>query len=128
MVISKWCVDGAHDWCANRSHEECNCECQCHAAKREERQRKQDEEHANIKREAFAEAAAWAVEQRQKWQGSPFRETDIAHQAKYDAYDHMADVFKARAKGAGEDQFLGHSPPSALEVAAQEIEARAKGE
>jgi hypothetical protein len=29
-MLSKLCSENRHEWCANRSYEECNCACDCH--------------------------------------------------------------------------------------------------
>jgi hypothetical protein len=29
-MLSKLCSENQHEWCANRSYEECNCACDCH--------------------------------------------------------------------------------------------------
>jgi hypothetical protein len=29
-VVSEFCRKGMHDWCANRTPEECRCSCECH--------------------------------------------------------------------------------------------------
>lgn len=30
-IVSKFCNEGDHGWCANRNYEECHCECSCHS-------------------------------------------------------------------------------------------------